>query len=168
MDEGVPVATAKSAVDRLRNSFRPTGAAFFGTPESKALELQRKELQEEISKLTLILEDEGISLSDDEIIEINDQINNHLAEKHSIELQLRSLSEGVLNYIATGVSRAPKFFGRAKAVKAKRDAEEIELKKRVFEAPEIVGTETLIQATLSKPVEVVVKKTKLTRFDDDD
>ena len=172
MSDRAPSAQPKSEIDRVRGiTFGKREHEY--TPSQyhaiKSLEQERKETQEEISKLTLIIEDATIEMSDDEIFEVNDQINRLLEKKREAEIEIRKVSEGKINYGSfAGPSTLFKYFGRAKDLKQKMDEAQKSEKRKVFEFTHVVGTDKaqLVRESLEeKPARTEAKKT---RFDDDD
>ena len=173
--ENTKVAQSKSAVDKLR-SMTFSKRDYTYSPSQyhslKSLENDRRETQEEISKLSVIIEDPSIELNDEEIMDVNDEINRLIEMKRRIENEIYSVSEGKVSYgTVTGPAAMFKFFGRAKDVKRKQAAEtEAGLEKRkVFQIKEVSETnkEEIIKEKLKVPEEIS-SKAKRTRFDDVD
>ena len=173
--DNATVAESKSAVDKLRGvTFAKRNYTF--TPSQyhslKTLENDRRETQDEISKLSIIIDDSTIELSDDEIIDINNEINRLLAMKRQIEGEIHRVSEGKVSYgTVMGTAALFKYFGRAKEVKRKQDEEELasKEKRKLFEVKEVIETskEDIIREKL-KPSSEVTRTTKKTRFDDEE
>ncbi len=71
----IPVARSKSALDKIAaNAFSKRSRVPDDDGENSLtfLEESRKEIQDEISKLTMMISDETIHFDEDEIMEIND------------------------------------------------------------------------------------------------
>ena len=173
----IPVAKSKSALDHI------TAVAFSrrsGTRNKESssalskLEQDRKEMQEEISKLTMILCDQTISLTNDEILEINDEVNDLITSRQQIEKDILRSSHGQINYIDPKSVRGKMYFGRAKNVHEEQLVADAESKKKRSITPETIketsSKEECVQEILRKSVvdSRVQSKTKKTRFDDDD
>jgi hypothetical protein len=175
MPDNAPVAESKSAVDKLRGLTFAKREYTFSTSQYhslKTLETERRETQDEISKLTLIIEDQAVDFADDEIMDINNEINRLLEMKRQIESQIHKVSEGKVSYGSlVGSAALFKYFGRAKEVKRKQDEEEraTKEKRKVFEVSEVRETskEDIIRGKMNAPVEST-KATKKTRFDEDE
>lgn len=176
MSENAVVAESKSAVGKLRGiTYGKKNFSF--TPSQyhtiKSMEQDRQETQTEISKLTLIIEDQSIELTDQEILEINEEINRLYETKRQIEVELLEVSDGKVNYGSiNGAAALFKYFGRAKDVRRKQQEEEEresrESKRKVFDVTEISESnkEDIVREVLSKPA-VNAKPAKKTRFDED-
>ena len=177
MSDNAPLAQSKSAVDKMRGiTFAKREYQF--TPGQyhsiKTLEQDRRDTQDEISKLTLILEDEKIELDDMEVMEVNDEINRLIEMKRQIEIELHSVSDGKISYGPfAGPSTLFKYFGRAKELKRKQDEEEARKteseKRKVFEITDVTETDKaeVVKEALAKHGKGPAKA-KRTRFDDDD
>jgi hypothetical protein len=172
----IPVARSKSALDKIAAiafSKRSRAPDIDGDNSLVSLEESRKEIQDEISKLTMMISDESIHFNDDEIMEINDKINDLLVDKNQLEKQILRASHGLVNYITQKNTRVKLYFGRAKEVyKQKSKAESDERAARIV-SPESVREsstkEECVQETLRKShVRQNFSKPKRTRFDDDE
>lgn len=171
MDD-IQVSRSKTVLDTIsRLGPRKTSVVtqkFTSKAEKESIELlqkQRTELQEEISKLILILSDEEIPLTNEEILETNMEINNLMGVKSQVENNLAKVSHGALGFHA---NIAPFiFFGRAKKIH-QESLESYHQRPRVT-AEDILGdptTEVLEKIINNNSLEQVPKKVKLTRFDE--
>lgn len=177
MTDKAPLAQSKSAVDKVRGITFAKREYTFAPGQYhtiKTLEEDRRNTQDEISKLTLILEDETIQLDENEIMEINDEINRLIEMKRQIEIKLHSVSEGKISYGPfAGPSTLFKYFGRAKELKRKRDEEEANKaeseRRKFFEISHIIESDKAeaMKEAFAKQ-ERGPSKAKRTRFDDDD
>ena len=172
----IPVAKSKSALDKIAAvafSKRPREPDSEGENSLASLEESRKDLQEEISKLTIMISDETIHFEDDEIIEVNDKINDLLLDKTQLEKHILRVSHGQVNYINQKNSRVKVYFGRAKDVHERRAKAEADKRANKILSPDSVRESTTkeecVQETLRKShVGQNHSKPKKTRFDDDE
>jgi hypothetical protein len=171
-----PVSKSKTVLDHVaamafRKRPRYTENA---VPDSvTSLEDERQNLQEEISKLTMIISDESIALTDAEIIDINDEINALISDKHFIEKDILRLSRGQINYVNPKAAGHKVYFGRAKDVQNRQIQEEEEAKRLRRVSPEsikeIQSKEECVQETILKSQTAPISsKPKRTRFDEDE
>ena len=172
----VPIAESKSAVNKIRGiTFAKRNNQYSVTQnrQIKSLEQRRKELQDEIAKLIMILEDSSIPMEEAEVIDVNDQVNTLFSEKADAETQLYNISGGNVNYGSrAGSSTHFRYFGRAKELKsqednaaaAKREAE----KRKTFEVSQLKETDkvSLVHEQISKRFHTT-SSSKKTRFDDE-
>ena len=177
MPDDVPVAESKSAIDRMRGSAyggrRRTG---FSGPEGfmiRNLETERKETQDEISKLTVMLSDADIPMDDAEIMGVNEEINRLLEIKSKIEMDLSQLTKGELRFAVGGSASQFKYFGRAKDIRVKREeADRLRKegeKRKVFEISHVSETdkELIVQESIGNAGARTKANAKKTRFDSD-
>ncbi len=172
--EDIRVSQAKSVLDSIsRYGPRKSNVAAqkftsrFEKDSIESLKKRRNALQEEISKLILILSDDTIPLTSQEIMEANQEVNTLMESKTAVEKQLAKVSHGALDFplnISTTI-----YFGRAKKV-----FEEEQKIKSISTRPRVTGeaisgdpTKDVVVKILHSE-EIANKKIKLTRFDDDD
>ena len=169
MSNEITVASGKSTVYQIK------AATFRGQGFQKTkMDYERIKVQDEISKLTLIISDETIPLTEDEIMDINEQINVLLREKLHLEHEIRK--ETGINLVPTGSSRKDKFFGRAIEIQKKRELDEqqqINLAKRKTFQPQAIVVDSIEELLLSKTgphakSDPKTSRIKKTRFDDSD
>lgn len=147
------MGTSRTAIDRA------IGMAFAKAAPKSGLEYDRRNLQEEISKLTMIISDEAIPLSTEEIMDINEQINTLMHDKFQVEISLRS--ESGVNLVHP-ISRRTLYFGRAKQIQANIELEGIKSdlaeKRKIFQTTDVkvVPQEVIVKKLISK--QVVPKK----------
>ena len=176
MSGDIPIAQSKSAVDKIR-CVTFAKKTFQFTPSQgytiRTLEQERKETQEEISKLTLMISDDSIEKTDDETLEVNQEINRLMEIKADIEKEIYTQSEGKVSYgFKVGSATHFKYFGRAKAIKANLDKIEQEKKegekRKVFTITTVTETDKadIVREKLAKST-VDPQKAKKTRFDSD-
>lgn len=172
----VAVAESKSAINKIRGQTfakRSNQYSFTQSRQIKALEEQRKNTQDEITKLIMILDDSSIPMEDQEITDVNEQVNKLFSNKARIESQLFDVSQGQINYGSrAGPTTHFKYFGRAKELKAKTDGEaekkrESE-KRKTFHVQEIQETDkaSLVREHIGKRLDKDPANKK-TRFDED-
>ena len=171
-----PVAKSKSALDKVAAiafGRRPRYADHGGASSVSKLEEERKNLQEEISKLTMIISDESISLDDSEVMEINDELNSLLNDKLQLEKDILRMSQGQINYVLPKAHRDKVYFGRAKTVHDKLIEADERAKRIRSVSPNAIkeskSKEECVNDTILKSQESTSSsKPKKTRFDDDD
>ena len=123
----LPIGTTNSAVEKFRKQFfykrkaedqsmtKLQGASASDTLIE--LEFERSKAQLEIKKLIFAISDEGVPLTQEEVMEINDSINRWLQLKYVIENDIFKMTRGERDYIPTelkGNTGQYKYFGRAK------------------------------------------------------
>ena len=174
--DDVPIAESKSALNKIRGITFAKRSNQFSVSQNRlirSLEQQRKDLQDEITKLVMILEDRSLPMEDGELLEVNDQVNNLLSEKTSVEGQINKVSDGQINYGSkAGPSTLFRYFGRAKELNAKTEEEKAAKreaeKRRIFEVSEVKAT-TERTVVVQEHVANQARRefmTKKTRFDD--
>lgn len=125
----------------------------------ESLQKQRKDTQEEISKLILILEDHTFPLTDSEIIDTNTEVNQLMEFKSNIEKELAKESNGELNFVSVRHEKTL-YFGRAKLL------EPVDIRRKAVDKPVVIKGDN-IEDSIAQKILPDEKRMKRTRFDDD-
>jgi Isy1-like splicing family len=136
----LPIATTRSHVEDVRkrlfrrheqHSVEQDIHSTAGKPSDIliTLEDQRKQILREISESIAILEDERVEMEDQEILSLNEQVNDLIRKKHSIELDIRKMTRGEKDYVTFTDFM---FYGRAKKLGEKPLSNQVEIDKTMF------------------------------------